>query len=70
MKGRSVMRKIIVGSRKSKLALTQTNWFINQLKEAGVPFEFEIKASRASSRGGIQPMTKPSGNTAGISFIE
>ena len=37
------MRKIIVGSRKSKLALTQTNWFINELKEAGVPFDFEIK---------------------------
>ena len=37
------MRKIIVGSRKSKLALTQTNWFINELKTAGVPFEFEIK---------------------------
>ena len=37
------MRKIIVGSRKSKLALTQTNWFINELKAAGVPFEFEIK---------------------------
>jgi hydroxymethylbilane synthase len=37
------LRKIIVGSRKSKLALTQTNWFINELKTAGVPFEFEIK---------------------------
>ena len=37
------MRKIIVGSRKSKLALTQTNWFINELTKAGVPFEFEIK---------------------------
>jgi len=37
------MRKIIVGSRKSKLALTQTNWFINELKNAGVPFEFEVK---------------------------
>ena len=37
------MRKIIVGSRKSKLALTQTNWFINELKAASVPFEFEIK---------------------------
>ena len=37
------MRKIIVGSRKSKLALTQTNWFINELKAAGVPFDFEIK---------------------------
>lgn len=37
------MRKIIVGSRKSKLALTQTNWFINECKKAGFPFEFEIK---------------------------
>lgn len=37
------MRKIIVGSRKSKLALTQTNWFINELKAVGAPFEFEIK---------------------------
>lgn len=37
------MRKIIVGSRRSKLALTQTNWFINELKKAGAPFEFEVK---------------------------
>lgn len=37
------MRKIIVGSRRSKLALTQTNWFIEQLKKAGAPFEFEVK---------------------------
>lgn len=37
------MRKIIVGSRRSKLALTQTNWFIDQLKAAGAPFEFEVK---------------------------
>jgi hydroxymethylbilane synthase len=37
------LRKIIVGSRRSKLALTQTNWFINELKAAGVPFEFEVK---------------------------
>lgn len=37
------MRKIIVGSRRSKLALTQTNWFIEQLKQAGVPFDFEVK---------------------------
>ncbi len=37
------MRKIIVGSRKSELALTQTNWFINELRAAGAPFEFEIK---------------------------
>ncbi|KKI92292.1 porphobilinogen deaminase [Bacillus sp. SA1-12] len=37
------MRKIIVGSRRSKLALTQTNWVINQLKSFGLPFEFEVK---------------------------
>ncbi|WOV88706.1 hydroxymethylbilane synthase [Sporosarcina oncorhynchi] len=37
------MRKIIVGSRRSKLALTQTNWFIDQMKAAGAPFEFEVK---------------------------
>jgi len=37
------MRKIIVGSRRSKLALTQTNWVIEQLKKAGAPYEFEIK---------------------------
>jgi hydroxymethylbilane synthase len=37
------MRKIVVGSRRSNLALTQTKWVINQLKEAGVPNEFEIK---------------------------
>ncbi|WP_438311227.1 hydroxymethylbilane synthase [Sporosarcina sp. FA9] len=37
------MRKIIVGSRRSKLALTQTNKFIQDLKDAGAPFEFEVK---------------------------
>lgn len=37
------MRKIVVGSRKSNLALTQTKWVVNQLKEAGVKNEFEIK---------------------------
>lgn len=37
------MRKIIVGSRKSNLALTQTNWVIEQLKKAGVKNEFEVK---------------------------
>ncbi|WP_087971820.1 hydroxymethylbilane synthase [Oceanobacillus rekensis] len=37
------MRKIVVGSRKSNLALTQTKWVINQLKEAGVKNKFEIK---------------------------
>ncbi|EMR05185.1 Porphobilinogen deaminase [Bhargavaea cecembensis DSE10] len=37
------MRKIIVGSRRSNLALTQTNWFIDQMKAAGAPFDFEVK---------------------------
>lgn len=37
------MRKIIVGSRQSNLALTQTNWVINELKKAGVGNEFEVK---------------------------
>ncbi|MDQ0244638.1 hydroxymethylbilane synthase [Bacillus fengqiuensis] len=37
------MRKIIVGSRRSKLALTQTNWVIDQLKKLGLPYEFEVK---------------------------
>ncbi|WP_053218999.1 hydroxymethylbilane synthase [Virgibacillus senegalensis] len=37
------MRKIVIGSRKSNLALTQTEWVIDQLKKTGVPYEFEIK---------------------------
>ncbi|MHA6259356.1 hydroxymethylbilane synthase [Sporosarcina sp. CAU 1771] len=37
------MRKIIVGTRRSKLARTQTNQFIEAMKAAGAPFEFEVK---------------------------
>lgn len=37
------MRKIVIGSRKSKLALTQTNWVKEQLEKLGAPFEFEVK---------------------------
>jgi hydroxymethylbilane synthase len=37
------MRKIIVGSRRSKLALTQTNWVIDQLKAIDPSYEFEVK---------------------------
>ncbi len=43
MEGRVILRKIIVGSRRSNLAMTQTKWFIEQMEEAGAPFEFEIK---------------------------
>ncbi|KMY54929.1 porphobilinogen deaminase [Bacillus sp. FJAT-27231] len=37
------MRKIIVGSRRSKLALTQTNWVIDQLKKLKPEYDFEVK---------------------------
>ncbi len=37
------MRKIIVGSRRSKLALTQSKWVISQLEKLGLPFQFELK---------------------------
>src|SRR5699024_4206782 len=37
------MRQIVVGSRKSNLALTQTDWVINQLKQAGITNQFEVK---------------------------
>lgn len=37
------MRKIVVGSRKSNLALTQTNWVIQKLKDLQLPYEFELK---------------------------
>ncbi len=35
--------KIIVGTRGSKLALVQTNWVVEQLKQANPGIEFEIK---------------------------
>ncbi|QKY69594.1 hydroxymethylbilane synthase [Lentibacillus sp. CBA3610] len=37
------MRNIVVGSRKSNLALTQTEWVVDQLQQAGITNEFEIK---------------------------
>ncbi|KKB35109.1 hydroxymethylbilane synthase [Bacillus thermotolerans] len=37
------MRKIIVGSRRSNLALTQTNWVIDQLKKLSPEYDFEVK---------------------------
>lgn len=37
------MKKIVVGSRTSKLALTQTNWVIEQLSKLNLPYEFEVK---------------------------
>ncbi|HLR75459.1 MAG TPA: hydroxymethylbilane synthase [Virgibacillus sp.] len=37
------MREIIVGSRKSKLALIQTNWVINELKKQPNAPQFHIK---------------------------
>ncbi|WP_048600499.1 hydroxymethylbilane synthase [Rubeoparvulum massiliense] len=37
------MRTIIVGSRRSQLALTQTRWVIHQLEALGLPFQFQIE---------------------------
>ncbi|MFD2926123.1 hydroxymethylbilane synthase [Halobacillus naozhouensis] len=43
------MRKIVIGSRKSNLAITQTEWVIDQLKKINPSYEFEIK--RISTKG-------------------
>ena len=37
------MRKLVVGSRRSKLALTQSKQFIDKLKEINPDLEIEIK---------------------------
>jgi hydroxymethylbilane synthase len=37
------VKKVIVGSRKSQLALTQTTWVINQLKKKHPDISFELK---------------------------
>ncbi|SDN58109.1 hydroxymethylbilane synthase [Alkalicoccus daliensis] len=37
------MRTIVIGSRRSNLAMTQTRWVIDQFKKLNVPYEFEIK---------------------------
>ncbi|TFB24946.1 hydroxymethylbilane synthase [Filobacillus milosensis] len=37
------MRKIVIGSRRSNLALTQTDWVINELKKHTSDYEFEVK---------------------------
>ena len=35
--------KVVVGTRGSKLALTQTNWVIDELKKNNPEVDFEIK---------------------------
>lgn len=45
-------RKIIVGTRGSKLALTQTNWIIEQLRKSEPSYEFETKVIRTSGDDG------------------
>ncbi len=45
-------KKIIVGTRGSKLALTQTNWVVDQLKELQPEYEFETKIVRTSGDDG------------------
>lgn len=37
------MKTIVVGSRKSQLALTQTNWVIDELRQLQLPYNFEVK---------------------------
>ncbi|MUV39415.1 Hydroxymethylbilane synthase [Lentibacillus sp. JNUCC-1] len=37
------MRKIMIGSRRSNLAMTQTEWVIDQLKKAGVENEIDVQ---------------------------
>ncbi len=43
MKGDFKIMKVIVGSRGSKLALTQTNWVIDKIKNANPHVEVELK---------------------------
>ncbi len=45
-------RKIIVGTRGSKLALTQTNWVVEQLKNLQPDYEFETKIIKTSGDEG------------------
>lgn len=45
-------KKIVVGTRGSKLALTQSNWVVDQLKELQPDYEFEIKIIRTSGDDG------------------
>ncbi|MDF1672818.1 MAG: glutamyl-tRNA reductase [Vicingaceae bacterium] len=45
-------KKIIVGTRGSKLALTQTNWIVEQLKNLQPDYEFETKIIRTSGDDG------------------
>ncbi len=62
------MRKVIVGTRESNLAVTQTNWVIEQLKNLQVPYEFDIKyISTKGDRNQKVSLTKVGG--AGI-FIQ
>ena len=47
------MRKIIVGSRRSKLALTQTNWVIDQLK--ALDSTLRVRSERDCHKRGSNP---------------
>lgn len=43
MEDKEIKMKVVVGTRGSKLALTQTNWVIQELKKKHPMIEFEIK---------------------------
>lgn len=38
-----MMRKIVIGTRKSNLAVNQAEWVLSQLESLGLPYEFELK---------------------------
>jgi hydroxymethylbilane synthase len=57
-----VTRKIVFGSRKSKLALAQTNWVIEELRKRWPDVEFEI---RTITTTGDRIMNKPLSTMAG-----
>lgn len=40
---KTVTRKIVIGSRRSKLAIRQTEWVIEQLEKLNLPYTYEIK---------------------------
>ncbi|MBM7631681.1 hydroxymethylbilane synthase [Geomicrobium sediminis] len=37
------MRKIVIGTRKSNLAVNQAEWVLSKLESLGLPYEFELK---------------------------
>lgn len=65
------MRKVIVGTRESNLAVTQTKWVINELKKLEVPYDFELKyISTKGDRNQQVSLSKVGGTGIFIQDIE